>query len=162
MSNDIEPKNTPAFDGFSEFVEKVLQDWKVPGIGIAVIKDDKVVLARGYGFRDVEKKLPVDSETIFAIGSSSKAFASMAVGQLVDQGKLDWDKPVRDYMPDFKLWDNFASERMSPRDLLCHRSGLPRHDAMWYNSPLSRKEIYERLRYLEPNKDFRTNFQYQN
>ncbi|MCE5208417.1 MAG: beta-lactamase family protein, partial [Chloroflexi bacterium] len=162
MSKDIEPKNNPAFDGFNEFVDKVLQDWKVPGMGIAVIKGDKVILAKGYGYRDAEKKLPVDAETIFAIGSSSKAFTSMDVALLVDQGKLEWDKPVREYMPTFKLYDNFATERMTPRDLLCHRSGLPRHDLMWYNSPLTRKELYERLRYLEPNKDFRTYFQYQN
>jgi CubicO group peptidase (beta-lactamase class C family) len=161
MSKDIEPKN-PVFAGFDEFVNKVLADWKVPGMGIAIIKDDKVILAKGYGYRDVEHKLPVDSETLFAIGSSSKAFAAAAVAVLVDQGKLEWDKPVREYMPTFKLYDNFASERMSPRDLLCHRSGLPRHDISWYSSPLTRKELYERLRYLEPNKDFRTNFQYQN
>ncbi len=162
MSSDIDPKNNPAFDGFDEFVNKILQDWKVPGVGIAVVKDKEVVLAKGYGYRDLENKLPVDAETIFAIGSASKAFAAMAVGQLVDQGKLDWDKPVRDYMPTFKLYDPFATERMSPRDLLCHRSGLPRHDISWYSSPLSRKELYERIRHLEPNKDFRTDFQYQN
>ncbi len=81
---------------------------------------------------------------------------------LVDQGKLDWDKPVRDYLPDFQLMDQFATERMTPRDLVTHRSGLPRHDRMWLNSPFTRQEIYERLRYLEPNKDFRTTFQYQN
>ena len=162
MSKDIDPKGNPMFEGFDAFVNKVLDDWKVPGMGVAIIKDGEVVLAKGYGYRNLEEKQPVDSETIFAIGSASKAFASMAVGQLVDQGKLEWDKPVRDYMPTFRLHDPFASERMSPRDLLCHRSGLPRHDLMWYSSPLSRKEIYERLRYLEPNKDFRTNFQYQN
>jgi CubicO group peptidase (beta-lactamase class C family) len=159
---NIDPKNDPTFEGFDASIEKIMQDWKVPGVGIAVIRDNQVVLAKGYGFRDVENRLPVDADTIFAIGSASKAFCSMAVGQLVDQGKLEWDKPVREYMPDFKVWDNFASERMSPRDLLCHRSGLPRHDLMWYNSPHTRKEIYERLRHLEPNKDFRTTFQYQN
>ena len=85
-----------------------------------------------------------------------------SLGVLVDQGKLDWDKPVRNYLPDFQLMDQFATERMTPRDLVTHRSGLPRHDRMWYNSPFTRQEIYERLRYLEPNKDFRTTFQYQN
>ncbi len=159
---DIDPKNDPTFEGFDAFVKKVMDDWKVPGLGVAVVKGDQVLLAKGYGYRDVENKQPADAETIFAIGSASKAFASMAVAQMVDEGKVEWDKPVRDYMPDFKLMDNFATERMSPRDLLCHRSGLPRHDVMWYNSSFSRKELYERLRYLEPNKDFRTNFQYQN
>ena len=162
MSKNIEPEKNPEFEGFDELVEKILQDWKVPGVGIAVVKGTEVVLAKGYGYKNLEKKEPVDAETIFAIGSSSKAFASMAVALLVDQGKLEWDKPVRDFMPSFKLHDPFASERMSPRDLLCHRSGLPRHDLMWYSSSLNRKELYERLRYLEPSRDFRTHFQYQN
>ena len=101
-------------------------------------------------------------DTIFAIGSASKAFTTMSMGILVDDGRLAWDSPVRDYLPTFRLWDPFATERMTPRDLVTHRSGLPRHDLMWYNNPLSRQELFDRLRYLEPNKDFRTYFQYQN
>jgi CubicO group peptidase (beta-lactamase class C family) len=77
---------------------------------------------------------------------------------MVDDGKLEWDKPAKNYLPTFKLQDAFASDRMSVRDLLCHRSGLPRHDLMWYNSPFSRNEILERLQHLEPSRDFRTNF----
>jgi CubicO group peptidase (beta-lactamase class C family) len=80
----------------------------------------------------------------------------------VDEGKLDWDKPVKAYMPTFKLYDPFATERMTPRDLVTHRSGLPRHDLMWYNSSFMRQELFDRLQYLEPTKDFRTVFQYQN
>src|SRR5579864_8520596 len=149
-------------DGFDAFANQELRDWKCDGFAIAVVQDGKVILSKGYGLRDVKKNLPVTEKTLFAIGSSTKSFTVTAMGTLVDQGKLDWDKPVRQYLPDFKMYDAFATERMTPRDLVTHRSGLPRYDLMWYSSPFSRQELFERLRFLEPNKDFRTTFQYQN
>ena len=97
--------------GFSEFITKAMAEWKVPGMAIAIVKDGKVVLAEGFGLRDVKNNLKVTPRTVFAIGSSSKAFTATLVGLLVDEGKLDWDKPVREYLPTFKLWDDFASER---------------------------------------------------
>lgn len=145
-----------------EYVPKVLETWKVPGLALAVIRDGKVVLTEGYGYRDLEKKVPVTAETLFAIGSSSKAFTTAALGILVDEGKLEWDKPVRTWMPDFKLHDPFATERMTPRDLVSHRSGLPRHDFMWYGTPATRADLVSRLADLEPSADFRTRWQYQN
>jgi len=145
-----------------EFINKQLDVWKVPGLAVAVVQDGKVILSKGYGWRDVKNKKPVTSKTLFAIGSSTKSFTVTSLASLVRQGKLEWDKPVRDYLPDFKLYDPTATEHMTPRDLITHRSGLPRHDFMWYNSPLSREELFKRLRYLEPNKDFRSTFQYQN
>lgn len=148
--------------GFPEFATKALAEWKVPGMAVAVIKDGKVILSEGFGLRDVKNGLKVTPQTVFAIGSSSKAFTATTVGILVDQGKLEWDKPVREYLPTFRLWDEFATEQMTPRDLLCHRSGLPRHEAMWYGSPFTRAEIFDRLRYLEPNQAFRAVWQYQN
>lgn len=148
--------------GFSEYVTKVMTDWKVPGLAVAIVKDGKVIFAEGFGFRDVKKGLKVTPQTLFAIGSSSKAFTATSLGILVDEGKLDWDKPVKNYIPTFKMYDTFATERMTPRDLVTHRSGLPRHELSWYNSSASRKELVERLQYLEPNKDFRTTWQYQN
>ena len=154
-------KNTDLKD-FSEFVNKRMKEWKVPGLAIAVVKDGKVIYSEGFGFRDVKQKLKATPQTLFAIGSCSKAITAAAMGILVDEGKLDWDKPVREYLPTFKLKDPFASEKMTPRDLVCHRSGLPRHDLMWYNSSATRQELFERLQYLEPSKDFRTTFQYQN
>ena len=149
-------------DGFDAFAAQALRDWKCDGFAIAVIQDGKVILSKGYGLRNVKKNLPVTEKTLFAIGSATKSFTVTSLGVLVDQGKLEWDKPVRDYLPGFKMWDPVATERMTARDLVTHRSGLPRHDLMWYNSPFSREELFERLRYLEPNKDFRTTFQYQN
>lgn len=155
--------DTPGgLDGFDGFAQHTLKDWKVAGFAIAVIQDGKVIYAKGYGLRDIKHNLPVTPKTIFAIGSATKSFTVTSLGVLVDQGKLDWDKPVHEYLPDFRLMDQFATERMTPRDLVTHRSGLPRHDMTWYNSPFSRQELFERLRYLEPSKDFRTTFQYQN
>src|SRR5258706_9571763 len=152
----------PGLDGIDGFAAQALKDWKCAGFAIAVIQDGKVIYSKGYGLRDVKRSQPVTTKTLFAIGSSTKSFTVTSLGVLADQGKLDWDKPVREYMPEFKMMDTFASERMTPRDLVTHRSGLPRHDMMWYNSPFTRKDVIARLQYLEPSKDFRTTFQYQN
>jgi CubicO group peptidase (beta-lactamase class C family) len=149
-------------DGLDDFVATALKDWSVPGVAIAVVQDGQMILSRGYGLRDVHKQLPVTAKTLFAIGSATKSFTVTTLGVLADQGKLDWDRPVREYLPNFRMSDEFTTERMTPRDLVTHRSGLPRHDLLWYNSPLSRKEMFEHLRFLEPSKDFRTTFQYQN
>ena len=131
-------------------------------MGIAVVQDGKVVLVKGYGYRDLEKKLPVTPKTLFAVGSITKSFTVTLLGMLVDEGKLDWDKPVHDYLPDFRLFDPVASDHITTRDLVTHRSGLPRHDQLWYTSTFTRAEMVKRLRYLEPSKDFRSTYQYNN
>jgi CubicO group peptidase (beta-lactamase class C family) len=164
LSPAIAAKKEPRIDpkDFSAFVLKTLAEWKVSGVGIAVVKGKKIILAEGYGLRDVTNKLPVTPRTIFAIGSSSKAFTATALGILMDEGKLDWDKRVRDYLPTFRLQDESAAAQMTPRDLLCHRSGLARHDLAWIGSAFSRKELFDRMRFLEPSADFRSIFQYNN
>ncbi len=156
------PSAEEALSGFDEFIREGMKKWDVPGMGIAIVKDGGPILIKGYGYRNVEEQLPVTEDTEFAIGSSSKAFTTLVLGMLVDEGVIEWDEPVRTYLPTFELEDEFASERMTPRDLVCHRSGLPRHDFVWYGSPLSREELFDRLTYLESNVDFRTEFQYQN
>ncbi len=157
-----QPTVLSSLQGLDDFVAETMRLWKVPGAALAVVQGGQTVLARGYGLRDVAQALPVTPNTLFAIGSCTKAFTAMAVALLVEEGKLDWDKPLRDYLPTFALHDAVASERFTARDLLCHRSGLPRHDLMWYGSALSREQLFQRLRYLEPNKDFRQLWQYQN
>lgn len=146
-----------------EFIPSVMQATKVPGLALAIIKGDEVILERGFGKRNIADDLDVTPQTLFAIGSSSKAFTAMGLAILVDEGKLEWDTPVKHYIPSFKLYDQFATERLTPRDLLIHNSGLPRYDILWYNNAnLSRKDVIERLPYLEPTHDFRTTWQYQN
>ena len=142
--------------------DSLRQQRLTPGLGFGIVMDGKVILADGFGYRNLEQKQPVTANTQFAIGSSSKAFTAAVLAILADRGQLEWDKPVVQYMPDFKLYDDFATREMTAVDLVCHRSGLPRHDLMWYGSPFSRKEIYDRLRYLPPNKSLRTTWQYNN
>jgi CubicO group peptidase (beta-lactamase class C family) len=151
-----------ALDGFDDFVRTTMEDWKVPGLALAVVVDREVVLCKGYGDRDIEQKLDVTPHTLFPIASSTKAFTTMSLALLADEGKLDWDIPVREYLPAFRLFDPVATERMTPRDLVTHRSGLPRHDLVWYRSTASRADLFDRLRYLEPNADIRTVIQYNN
>jgi CubicO group peptidase (beta-lactamase class C family) len=130
---------------------------------MAIVSGGNVVYAKGFGKRDVKNDLPVTTDTLFAIGSCTKAFTTFVLGQLVDEGKLDWDKPVGRYLPGFRLYDTVASNELTPRDLVTHRSGLPRHDLVWYNNQtLTRKDIVERLQYLPPNAELREKWQYNN
>lgn len=145
-----------------EQVRTVMDEWKVPGLALVILQDGEVVFSQGLGKRNVAQNLEVTPRTLFSIGSSGKAFTAAAVAMLVEEGKLEWDKPVKHYLPTFKLHDQFATERMTPRDLLSHRAGLPRHEFLWYRSRLTRKEAVERLQYLEPNLDFRATYQYNN
>jgi CubicO group peptidase (beta-lactamase class C family) len=152
----------PDWRGFDEWVESVMAEWKIPGLAVAAVKDGQMVLSKGYGYRDVERRLPVTENTLMAIGSNSKSFTAVILGQLVDEGRLDWDAPVRDYLPDFQLYDEVATRLMTPRDLLNHRSGLPRHDRLWIGRSYTRQELYDRMRHLEPSATFRQRYQYQN
>jgi CubicO group peptidase (beta-lactamase class C family) len=163
------PQKTPATATITTRLQKLedhlhalLEAWKLPGLALLVMQDDEMVLARGFGKRHLAQGLPMTARTLLPIGSCSKAFTAAAIAMLVEEGRLEWDKPVRDYLPGFRMQDQFASERMTARDLLAHRSGLPGHDLMWYKSRITRKELVERLRYLEPNTDFRTTYHYQN
>ena len=153
---------TPNLSDFDAYVTRTMDDWKVPGAAIVIVKDGKVVLSKGYGLRDVQKKLPITEQTLFPIASITKSFTVATLGTLASEGKLDWDKPVREYMPDFRLSDDVLTARVTPRDLVTHRTGLPRHDGTWYRSGLTRDDMYSRLRYLEPNRDLRREFQYNN
>jgi len=156
-------KTTGALDGFDAVVTKTIADWDTPGVAIAIVRDGKVVWANGFGKRDVARDLPVTTKTLFAIGSTTKAFTTFVMGTLVDEGKLAWDVPVRTYLPKFALEDPVASEHITPRDLVTHRSGLPRHDLLWYNNTtMSRDEMVAHLAHLPPSAQLREKFQYNN
>ena len=150
------------FPGFDDYVNKAIKDWEVPGMAIAVVKDDKIVFAKGYGLREIGKAAPVDEHTIFAIGSSSKAFTAASIAMLADEGKLKWDDPVTQYLPGFQLYDPYVTRQMTVRDLLTHRIGLERGDQLWYATAYSREEILRRIRHLEPSSSVRSKFGYQN
>ena len=148
--------------GFDAYVLHAMQDWKVPGAAIVIVKDGHVVLSKGYGLRDVKDKLPITEQTLFPLASITKSFTVATLGTLASEGKLNWDKPVREYLPDFRLADDVLTARVTPRDLVTHRTGLPAYDGTWYRSGLSREDMFARLRYLEPNRDLRREFQYNN
>ncbi len=150
------------FDRLDALVVEAMSEWKVPGLAVVVVQNGETVLRKGYGDRDVESGLPVTEDTHFMICSITKTFTSTGLALLVDERLLDWDKPVREYLPQFRLHDPVAMERITVRDLLCHRSGLPRHDWVWMPGDLSREEMFAAMRHLEPSKDIRTSFQYQN
>ena len=122
------------------------------GIAVGVIKDGEVIFANGYGFRDWAQHLPVTSQTRFAIGSNTKSFTALGLGILKDRGTsvpFDFDIPVQIYLPEFKLIDGSISAILTPADMLSHRSGLARHDMMWWPGHYSRNEIVRRMQYLE-------------
>ena len=147
-------------------VERTLKAFQVPGIAVGVIKDGKLMHAKGYGVRSLNNPQPVDENTLFGIASNSKAFTAAAIGKLVDAGKLKWDDKVRDYIPEFKLYDPFVTEDFRIRDLLTHRCGLGlgAGDLMFFpdSANFNVQNAIFNLRYLKPESAFRTKFQYNN
>ncbi len=152
------------FRGLDTYIRNSMEKWKVPGLAVAVVKDDSVILARGYGVRERGRGDKVDQHTLFAIASNTKAFTASLLGMLVDEGKLEWDDRVIDYLPRLQMYDPYVTREISVCDLLTHRSGLPTFggDHIWIGGTLSGEEIIARLRYLKPSVPFRTRFQYQN
>jgi len=150
-------------ESIEPFVAEQLAAWEVPGCAVAAVQGGRVVLTAGWGQRDLETKLPVTSDTLFAIGSTTKAFTAATVGSLVDDGLLGWERPLRDYLPALRLHDPVVTDRLTIVDLLSHRSGLPRHEMVWLGHPeRSRADVVRRLRFLPLSKDLRQAFQYCN
>ena len=142
--------------------DEAMAEWKVPAAAIAVVQNGETTLLRAYGQRDAEAGLPTTTNTQFTICSITKTFTATGLAMLVDEGRLDWTKPVRDYVPEFRLHDAVATDRVTVRDLLCHHSGLPRHDWVWMPGGLSRAQMLAAMRHIEPSRDIRTSFQYSN
>lgn len=156
------PDAARRLDGFDAYMQKVVKDWNVPGIGVAVVARDKVVFAKGYGYRDYGQKLPFTTKTVVPIASNTKLFTATAAGLLVEDGKLEWDKPVRQFVPGIQFYNDELNSTVTIRDMLSHRTGITRHDTIWYKSDFTRKELYERLKYLEPSQPMRQTFLYNN
>jgi CubicO group peptidase (beta-lactamase class C family) len=151
-----------ALEGLEAYVEQGMRDWRVPGLALAVVKDDSVVLARGFGTRTLGRDEPVDEHTSFAIASTTKAFTATAVAMLVDEGKVRWDDPVSMHVPGFQLADAGLSGELTVRDLLTHRTGLPTSDFLWYASGSSTEDILRRMRFLRPFAAPRSRYMYNN
>src|ERR1041384_3017883 len=148
--------------GFDSYMEQVMKDWNAPGIGVGIVMGDKLVFAKGYGFRDYGKKLPYTITTTQPIASNSKLFTAVAVGLLVEDGKLRWDDPIKQFVPTIRFYNDELDRSVTIRDMLSHRTGVTRHDSIWYKSTFTRRELWDRLRYLEPTAPIRTKFLYNN
>jgi CubicO group peptidase (beta-lactamase class C family) len=151
--------------GFDAYVAQVLRTFSVPGVAVAIVKDGRVVLARGYGVRRLGDPTPVDAETRFGIASNTKLFTASSIAMLVEEGKLEWDAPVIRYLPSFAMYDPFVTRELTVRDLLVHRSGLGlgAGDLLWWPpTTYDRKEIVRRLRYIKPATSFRSAYAYDN
>lgn len=154
--------NTKKLD---DYIQRYVTKFDLAGLAIGIVQDGKVVFQKGYGLRNINRPSEkVSTKSMFGIASLSKAFTAMALGILVEEGKIAWDDKVKEYMPEFEMYDPYVSREMTIRDLLCHRSGLNTFDGdlLWYNTNYSRAEVIRRIRFLPPKKSFRANFGYQN
>ena len=152
----------PPLTDFDAYAGKGVKDWNIPGLAVTVVKDGRVVFAKGYGVRELGKPAPVDTHTLFAIGSTTKAMTAAAVGILVDDGKVAWDDPVTKYLPWFQLEDPYVTRELTLRDLLTHRGGIPNTDFLWYGTDNSSSDILRRMRLVRPETSMRSHFTYQN
>jgi CubicO group peptidase (beta-lactamase class C family) len=143
------------------YITSEMHDWKVPGLAVGIVRGNDVYV-KGFGVRNIKTGQPVTPNTLFDIGSCTKAFTAAAVGILVDEGKMRWDGRVDEYIPFFHLYDPLADENVTMRDLLTHRTGLGGTDLLWYGTSLPLEQIIRRVRYIKPEAGFRTKFQYQN
>jgi CubicO group peptidase (beta-lactamase class C family) len=149
---------------FDQYISKAQQDWQVSGMSVGIIKDGKVILAKGYGVLEEGKAQKPDANTLYAIASNTKAFISASIGILVDEGKLKWDDPVQKHLPYFELYDPYVSAKTTVRDLLCHRAGLGTFsgDVIWYKSNFTAEEAIKRVKHLPAAYDFRSGYGYSN
>jgi CubicO group peptidase (beta-lactamase class C family) len=160
LSQDLDQKLAE----IDAYAQNVLKTHGGPGMAIAIVKDDKVVMAKGYGTRELGKDLPVNENTLFAIASNSKAFTTGALAILVDEKKLNWEDKVSKYLPDFQMYDPWVMSELTIRDLVTHRVGLDTFsgDLLWYETTYSADDILKRVKHLKPVSSFRTRYGYQN
>ncbi len=161
-SRGQESRVAQKMDGFDAYMEKILKDWNCPGVGVAVVAEDKLVFAKGFGYRDYGKKLPFTPKTLCQMASNTKLFTAVAAGMVVNEGKLTWDRPVRESAPTIQFSSDQLNTTVTLRDMLAHRTGITRHDTIWYQSDDSRQELFRKLRYLQPKVPVRTTFLYNN
>jgi CubicO group peptidase (beta-lactamase class C family) len=160
------PKGAPGVPpDIDALVARIMKSFEVPGLALAVVKDGKVALAKGYGVRKLGEPAPVDARTLFGIASNTKVFTATALGLLVEEGKIAWDAPVVDYLPWFMMYDPYVTRELTVRDLLVHRSGLGlgAGDLLWWpESTYNRRQVAERLRFIKPATSFRSAYAYDN
>ena len=150
------------FNDFANYIQQAMASWHCPGVALSIVKGDDVLYQAVFGQRDVENNLPLTADTRFAMASVTKSVTALSVALLVDEGKLEWDKPVWEYMPEFILDDPYITRQVTVRDMLCHRTGLPRHDLAAWRLDISRADFIKRMRHFKFSATFREKFQYNN
>jgi CubicO group peptidase (beta-lactamase class C family) len=162
--SSIQAQTAPPSD-LDSYVARALKTFDVPGLSIAIVKDGKVLLAKGYGLRKLGAPAGVDENTLFGIGSNTKAFTTAALASLVDAHKISWDDPVYQRLPGFQMYDPYVSHEMTIRDLLTHRSGMGLGEGdllFWPHTTFTRDDIIYRLRFMKPASSFRSHYAYDN
>lgn len=160
VSQEINIKKT--LSGFDKYMENVLSDWNAPGAGVAVIHGGELVYVKGYGYRDYGEKLPITKNTLFQIASNTKLFTTVAAGMLVEEGVFTWDQPYKESVPEIEFYNDLLNTQVTLRDMLGHKTGISRHDMIWFQSDFNRKDLFDRMKYLEPSKPLRQDFIYNN
>jgi len=157
-------QSSEQLEHLDKYYQQAFQEWNIPGMAIAIVKDNKIIFEKGFGFADLEKKQKVDENTLFAIASNSKAFTSTAIAILVEEGKLNWDDKVVHHLPYFKMYDPYVSREMNIEDLLCHRSGLKTFsgDLLWFGTDKSAEDVVRAAGHLKATGDFRVDYGYSN
>ena len=150
------------FAGLEQEINKILKDNYAAGVAIAVVEKNKVIFSKGFGYRDVANKLPVTDTTQFAIGSCTKAFTASLIGMLQKEKEIDLDKPFTNYLKDFKFYSPELTQQITLRDMMSHRTGLPRHDLSWFVDPDTRENLTKRIEFMEPSAPLRQTWQYNN
>lgn len=140
----------------------VMREFNSPGLAVGIVAGDRLVFARGYGLRDPAHKLPFTPDTLFAMGSNTKLFTAIAAGMLVDAGTLSYDRPIRGNVPSIEFFNATLNDAISLRDMLSHRTGISRHDSIWFNSNYTSQELFDKIRFLEPVAPLRSQFLYNN
>jgi len=159
-SQEINVKKS--LSGFDKYMASVLTDWNAPGAGVAVIYKGELVYAEGFGYRDYGKKLPVTKNTLFQIASNTKLFTTIAAGMLVEEGVFSWDQPFKESVPEIEFYNDLLNNQVTLRDMLGHKTGISRHDMIWFQSDFTRKDLFDRMKFLEPSKPLRQDFIYNN
>jgi CubicO group peptidase (beta-lactamase class C family) len=150
------------FSLVDRYIDSLMKDWNIPGLALGIVYKDQLIYGKGYGYRDLENKLPVQTTTIFPIASNTKLFTATAACILSGEGKLNLDKPVRTYMPALNFFNDELNAKVTLHDMLSHRTGLPRYDGIWVASPFTRKETVAKVAYMKPQLGFREGYIYNN
>lgn len=160
----LQPAHAQKVDlaAFDAYVAKGVKDWEIPGLAVAIVKNDSVVFSRGYGVRELGKPDLVDEHTLFAIGSTTKAITALSVLMLREEGKVRLGDPVLKYLPTLQLYDPVMTRELTVRDLLTHHTGLGGSDLLWSGGDYDIEEIMRRMRWLKPAASFRSEYNYQN